>query len=191
MQSAEATLSQIWQLLNTRWQQEPVTGGLEIIETVHVEVHHGETFASTYKTPEASPIADNATVEILIKVGSNLLAHFVWNAVFGGEGQVQLFEGPDDTADGNALTRPNLNRASAQVAEVTVFEGPTIGVGGNGTELLDIMVEGGMTGRAVGSVLRENTEWMLKTDTNYLLVLTNRAGGVKHASVHLQWYEHA
>lgn len=191
-QSAELTLSQIWQILNERLVMDSVTGGLEVIDTVHSEVHEGETFTASYKTPDASPIANDATVVLLIKVGANLNAHFVWNAAFGGEGEVQLFEGPNDTADGNPLTEPNMNRGSAQVAEVTVFQGPTIGNGvGNGTELLDVMVPGGTTGRAVGSAIRESTEWVLKKDTNYLLVLTNRAGNAQQVSAQLQWYEHA
>lgn len=192
VQSVELTASQIWQLLNARLVQDSISRGLEIISTPHAEVHDGDTFTACYKTPDASPIANDATVVLLIKVGSTKQAHLVWGAAFGGEGEVQLFEGPNDTADGNPLTEPNMNRGSAEVAEVTVFQGPTIGNGvGNGTELVDVMVPGGTTGRAVGSALRANTEWMLAKSTNYLLVLTNRAGNAQQASAQLQWYEHA
>lgn len=189
--SAELTLFQIWQLLNERIAVDAHSGAQIMIDTVHARVHEGMFFSASYKTPDGSPLADDATLVFLVKVGATNDAHIVWDAASGGEGQIQFFEGPDVSADGTPLLEANMNRGSSGVAEVTTFHTPTIGGGGNGTELLDMLLPGGTHPRAQGSVARPGTEWVLAKSTNYLLIITNRAGSAQQVSAHLQWYEHA
>ena len=50
-----------------------IIGSLATINTVHYEVHEGDTYQTSYKSPEGADIADNGNVTLLIRVGSRKL----------------------------------------------------------------------------------------------------------------------
>lgn len=190
VQSIEQSAYQILLHLMNSIYKDPLTDSVVGIDTVHHEVHAGHAFTASYKTPDASPIADNATLEVLIRVGSTFCAHMFIDPVCGGEAEVEVFEGPDVTAVGTVMTAYNMSRESANGSEVTVFHTPTIGGGGDGTLLLNTLVPGGTKKEASGGAIRPGMEWIFNRDTDYLIVLTNRAGAAQQVSIQTQWYEH-
>ena len=54
-----------------------------------------------------------ASVDLLIKVGSNKELHFICAAGAGAEALVYFYENPTITANGTAVTIYNMNRCSS------------------------------------------------------------------------------
>jgi hypothetical protein len=75
----------------------------------HHKVHEGDTWESSYKSPDASPIADNASLDILIVVGAER-AHFTFEGACGGDAELLLYEGTTASANGTRLADANMNR---------------------------------------------------------------------------------
>ncbi len=67
------------------------------------------------------------------------------------------------------------------------YHTPTVTSAGN--QLYITLLPGGARNQATGGTARPGTERVLRTNTNYLLRLTNRAGGNQPASLGIQWYE--
>lgn len=163
-----------------------ITGSLITIDSVHNEVHEGETFRAWYVVPHASPIADNAFVDIVITTGAKEV-HIVFGFGLGGDAEFNLYRTPNFEADGTPLVPHNLKDASSNVALSTISIDPTIN--NVGTEIDGEFLPGGSGGNAQGGAIRSGTEDILKINTFYLVRLTNRAGNAKQFSVEMQWYE--
>ena len=185
-QSAEKSLEQIRDLLAASTDLE--RDASVVIDFAHQEVHEGETWFTSYKSPEGADIADNGTIEILIKVSAAMFAHAVFGVAAGGDAEIEFFEDPVVVADGNLLPIWNMKRGTVSVPGTAVYQGPTLG--GNGDRLINSFAPGGTKQQAHGAVERAGTEWILNKDTNYLLVFTNRAGSAKPMSIVFQWYDH-
>jgi len=170
--------------------EDPSTGALSIIRFVHHEVHEGNTFQASYKSPDAAPIADNAAVDFLLIAGDVAEPHFVFSVACGGDCEVEFYEGTTVTNNGAALQAFNMHRhlAADKIATMRVFQGPTVNV--IGLRLQDVLLPGG-TGPAQspGGTARPNTEWVLHPGVTYLLRVTNRAGAAQPVSILVQWYE--
>lgn len=162
-----------------------ITGGLEIIPTVHHEVHEGETFRFWYVVPHGSELANDATIDIVLTTTTRT-AHIVFSAAGGGNAEFQIFRDPAFTG-GTPLTAHNLNDASATVSTVTVVLEPT--VTDDGDEIGAGFIPGGSGGNAQGGAIRDDTEDIWRTNTSYLIRLTNRSGGAQQFGVEGQWYE--
>jgi len=94
------------------------------------------------------------------------------------------------TQDGNracVLAEINMNRASTKTNTTNVFYAPT--VSDNGIPLCEILINGGSGPQSIGSEVRQDTEFVMKTNTNYLIVCTNKAGIAKDININVQWYE--
>ena len=131
-------------------------------------------------------LADDAPVEILIRVVASRFAHVALRAGAGGDAEVAFFEGPTSSADGSAVGALNRNRASSIVATTLVFEGPTLSA--DGTPLASGFVPGGTGGNSIGGSVDTFGEWVLDAN-DYLVRLTNRAGTAQPAALSLIWYE--
>ena len=187
VQAEEKTLEEILALQRAA-SEETAGGATVVIDFAHKEVHEGEMWFTSYKSPEGVDVADDGTVKILIKVGANAFAHFVFGVAAGGDSEIEFFEAPSVAADGNNLPVWNMKRSDVAVPNTTAWQGPTIN--SNGDRLINTFVPGGTKQQAHGAVERVGTEWILNEDTNYLLIFTNRAGSGKPMSVALQWYDH-
>jgi hypothetical protein len=164
-----------------------VTGAAVTISIPHHEVHEGEMFEVSYKSPDASPIADDGTIAFLLRTGAEY-DHLVFGGNSGADAQLELLEGVGVVAEGTAMTEHNMNRTSVNTAVTVVFRDPTIA---GGTLLFDILIPGGTGGNASGGsgAVRQGTEWNLAANQDYVIRLTNRGGNAQQMSLIAQWYE--
>jgi len=58
-----------------------------------------------------------------------------------------------------------------------------------GRVVTDFLVPGSTGGNSNGGVVRQNTEWVLALNTDYVIDLTNIAGNVQPLSIVAQWSE--
>ena len=178
------------QAMAARLVLDPTSNSLQVIDFVHHEVHEGDTYQASFKTPDGAPLADNATLEVLIQAGNQPM-HTVYAAAAGGDAEIALFEGTTFSAAGTAMPARNMSRLSTNTALATITHTPTTTL--DGAQLQNAFLPGGAGGppSTPGGAARQDTEWVLAPDTNYLLRLTNRSGGAQPASLVVQWYEHA
>lgn len=163
-----------------------ITGALATISTVHHEVHDGETFQSSWKSPDASPIADDATVTMLLATGARY-PHLTFETAAGGDAEVRLYKNPTVTHAGTVNPTHNMNDPSSRTSTVTVSMMPTIDTVG---ELKHIhFLPGGMGGNSPGGTIRPETEWILDVNSLYMIQMINRANSAQPISLVAQWYE--
>lgn len=161
----------------------PVSG--ESIDYTHHKVHEGKFFSGAYYN---SSVANGATIEILIQVGSTSTFHMKFAATAGGDSTVQLYEGTTFSAAGTAVTMSNHNRASANSFSGTITHTPTLTLAGtqiNGTGY----VTGGDKHTGSGGEFGFNNEFVLSKSTNYLLRLTNNSGSAVKACLAVEGYQ--
>ena len=158
---------------------------LVAIAVPHHEVHEGETF---YVSRYAEDVADDASIIILLQVGATKEAHCTWAAACGGDAEIQVTENPTVNAAGTAMTEFNMNRHSTETATVVATHTPTVA---GGTLMPNYMVPGGSGGNAVGGTTRQNTEWVLDINSDYVIGIFNRSGQARNMSLAVQWYEEA
>jgi hypothetical protein len=167
-----------------------VTGALVVINVPHHEVHESEMFMASRKSPDGAPIADDANLDILFRVGAAVNAHTVMAIAAGGDAELSLYENPTVTLDGTPLARVNMDRSRVRIATSLAFHTPTIGA--VGTLLFNFFSPGGTGGNSAGGtgiIARPGTEWILRAGVDYLLRSINRAGNAQPMSDLIQWYE--
>lgn len=165
-----------------------ITNSLQMIDVVHHEIHEGETYQASYKSPDASNIADNGTIDILVKTGAKY-CHLAFEIAAGGDAEILLYEDTTTSNDGTPLVEHNMNRGIADSATAAAFHTPT--VTDVGTLLENRFVPGGAGGNSQGGsgTIRPGTEWILNINKNYLVRGINRAGTAQPMSNIVQWYE--
>lgn len=160
-----------------------ITGAAVTIPVVHHEVHEGETFtASIFSLANASGV----DISMLLRTGSTRYGHLTFTTTGGGNAQVRLLENPTVSADGNALTERNMKRYSTETPEIAAYGNPTYV---EQAVLTSFLLPGGRGGNAQGGVVRQNTEWILSPNSDYVIELTNIAGVNQPLSIVAQWYE--
>ena len=163
-----------------------ITGASVSIPVVHHEIHEGETFEVSFKTPDGTPLADNAALSFLLQTGARF-CHITWGGATGGDGELLFYEGTTFSAVGAALVIHNMKYTSSNVSTVTATLDPT--VTNIGAQKHNCFWPGGTGGNAQGGTLRSGSERILQPNTAYLLRLINRAGNQQPASLGAQWYE--
>jgi len=162
-----------------------ITGALNAIDIVHHEIHEGEFFSVSFKTADAGPIADNATLAFALTTTTKYV-HVQAVGTCGGDAEIEFYEGSAITG-GTATTVYNHKRYSSNTSTVTVVRDPTVNTAG--TLLENFFLPGGTGPQAVGSVGNQRQEWILKLATIYVVRLTNRSGSTQPASLMVPWYE--
>lgn len=163
------------------------TRGLVVVSHFEVDVHQSRRFKASYLQPHGSELADDATHDFLIRVGA-LGAHATLRVSVGGNCELLVYEATTVSANGAVLATVSKNREVLGTGQTLMYDGPT--VTGAGTLLLSQYVPGGTRGTAAGGGWGES-EWVLAPNTNYLVRITNRAGGSGiQLSVGLGWSEH-
>ena len=153
------------------------------MDVIHANTHRGVMFASGYHD---MAVVDDGAIELLIQVGSNS-AHTVMSVAVGGDAEAVLFEGTTFSGAGTAVGAANKNRFSSTVAVTTVTHSPTLT--GDGTQIASGYIPGGTKNSAGGGTGSSFAEWVLATDTDYLIRLTNRAGNVQPLGIIIDFYE--
>jgi hypothetical protein len=157
---------------------------LKVIDTLHAEIHAGETF---HVARLVEDVANNASIDLLIVVGATKKLHLTMVGTAAGDAHAYLYETPTTSAAGTAVTAHNKNRGSSDTTTATITHTPTVSA--PGTALDTALIPGGTKQQATGSSGAQRDEWILKKSTTYLLRLTNKAGSAKDMSVGLTWYE--
>lgn len=168
-------------------QVDEVQSALLTINVDHHEVHEGEMFVATYKSPDDSPVADDGTLVFSLDPGDKV-CHLVYKAACGGDAEIELRENVDVEA-GSGFTPINMNRLSANVSDTTVLLNPTINDAGDLLENSFIAGGGAILSQGGEATIRPDAEWMLNPNRVYLIRLTNRSGTAQPMSIFVQWYE--
>lgn len=163
-----------------------LTGALSVIDIVHHEIHEGELYHVSYKSPDAAPVADNGTVTFLITTGTKY-CHLIPLPAAGGDAEYEFLEGTTYTGGTGMVVRKKYR--SLGDGDNTAVVRRDVTVTGAGTLLENDFLPGGRGGNAIGSVGGQRSEWILIPSTNYLCRLTNRAGNVQPMSLTIEWYE--
>jgi hypothetical protein len=140
---------------------------LPTIDIDHFFTHAGATFTCS----DTITIAQSSTKYFHLKVANNPihLIHYEFVST-QADLDILLFENPTTSADGDACTVYNRNRGSSNVAEIEVYEDPTVGA--DGTQLEHDQVTGGK--QAGGGTFDEGgQEWILKANEQYLIKIIN------------------
>ena len=161
-----------------------VSKNLVFIDIIHHHIHDGDMFQAD-RLEEG--VANDGTVEMLIKVPAGGVAHASFTAQAGGDARLQLFEGPTITADGTPVTPVNRNRTSTKVSAVSVFHTPTTSAAG--TPLPDKLIAGGSGGNSAGGQTEPFAEWNLKADEDYLFRITNISGVAQNIGLEVDFYD--
>jgi hypothetical protein len=145
-----------------------INEALVIEPSVSANVHRGKLFDLTFVDQS---IASSGTLEVLIQTGTSKV-HLDFSISGGGNGLLQIFEGPTITAAGTALTAYNKNRSSSNTLLSTVTHTPTLSA--DGTKIDEELVLGGGGPHASGGEGGGGfTEWILAASTAYLIRVEN------------------
>jgi len=157
-------------------------GSLVTMQTVHHEIHAGETFTASYYD---ATLATATSINLQLVAGVQEL-HLTMDVACGGNAVFSLIEAPDVTDDGVALTPYNMNRNSALLSSIEASHSATYT---GGVTLFTIALAGGRGPNASGGTSRNDTEWVLRPGYRYVILLTNVSGNNQPASIFAQWYE--
>jgi len=163
-----------------------ITGALNVIDVTHREIHEGDFYSASYKTPDGDPLADNGTLVFVLTMNSRY-AHLTSLMACGGDGEIEVYEGTNIDADGTPITPQNHKRTDPTATRMTVVRDPTINA--DGLFLDHKFIPGGSGPFSVGAAGWHRQEWILQPTVNYMLRLTNRAGGAQPVSLSVEWYE--
>lgn len=156
------------------------------IDVVHQRIHEGLFFSSLN---DDLALASAANMDTLIKPGAGTHLRFIGKA--SGPCLVELYEGTQVSADGNAIASVNRNRfAAANPSPVEVFDAPTI------TDVGTLLIAdriGQIQGEetAIGGSAGSFEEWILRSDTNYLIRMNNTDTGAIVVTMELDYYDGA
>lgn len=171
----------------SEFEQDLPTDSMVVITVPHHEIHEGETWAASYKSPDAGNIADDGTIVFAIQTGA-MFVHMVFRAACGGDMETELREGAVIQNDGTAMAEYNKNRAIGDGGNTaTVVRDPTIN--NAGTLIENEFIPGGTGGNAIGGAAVGRPEWILARGRTYLFRITNRAGNAQPMSLAIEWYE--
>lgn len=158
-----------------------MTDALNVVDYAHHEIHAGSHFHAS----RTVNLGNGASVDVLITTPNTTKhAHMVGSIGVELESHMYFYENPNVTG-GTAIAAYNRNRNSATTAGVTVKHTPTV----NSTGTLITESHFG-SGRAAGGERRENAEWVLKQNEDYLLRVTNATANENYVTILLDWYEH-
>lgn len=161
-----------------------LSGGMLMQENYHYRIHKQQAF--TVNELSLS-LANDADITLALLTANKQPCHMFPTAIAGGDAEFRLTEAPTLSNNGTAQTVFNRFRSSSRTAHTQVFLAPTIT--DEGTILDAHLIPGGSGGAASGGHGNLEQEWVLKTNTLYLIRLFNRAGTAQPGHVQLDFYE--
>jgi len=165
-----------------------VSHGVVTIDFSHHELHDGDHFTYTFIDADFD-IAD-AKELLIVTPDTTKWAHMTFYIICGLDTNVKLYEGATHTVNA-AQTAYNNNRNSSTVNTTTINTHNNDGA--DGTLIYETQF-GLSIGVGAGSIntggeSRGDSEWILKQNTKYLLVVTSGTDNSSLA-IRLAWYEH-
>jgi hypothetical protein len=164
----------------------------ETIEVPHSRAHEGLLFSASHIFPA---FADTTSIDLLIVTGVKG-PHSAFEVSAGGQGNFYLYTGPTYSALGTPATVSNNNQFSSNLPLADIYYSPTITA--VGTNLYQTFVPGGTSSggadKAIGgagdSLARGGAEWILATNTVYLVRFTNTSGASINGSLNVGFYHY-
>jgi len=166
------------------------THAMITIDYAHHEIHSGSHFKAGYQ--DASMAAGDTISLIFVTPNTAKWAHFTLTSQSTGEAIIQLFSAATSSDSGTGVTVWNRNQNSLTANTTLVGHTPTIGTPiatARGTKMVEKWI--GSTGfkEQTGGDTRGNSEFILKTNTKYLVYGIAVGDAIKIA-IGGDWYEH-
>lgn len=178
LDSLSAKIDLLQAELNQKTEPEDVQ---ETIDIVHEHIHHGESFTAF----EVVSIAAGASRTIIINSNDTKSKHSFFNAYGAEELEIVSYEGVTTSNDGTPIPTLNRNRNSLSASLLTIFHTPT-----NLSTVGATIIRNRRIGtRTVGGESRMDNEFILKDNTKYAVVLTNRGNNTYYLNWWYDWYE--
>lgn len=158
------------------------TLSIQTIDYPHHEIHEGDSFF----VAEVTDLGNGASrTLVIITPNTTKWSHFELGVNSEAEVSVTLTESVT-VSGGTAITPVNRNRNSANTAGMIVKHTPDSASGGT-----DLITQQFGSGRGIGGESRDIAEIILKQNTTYTVVCTNKTTGNNLVNITLNWYEHA
>ena len=159
-------------------------GALTSIPFIHRKVHDGELFAIGYRF---EAVDNNAAVNLYISVGSDKEIHGVIRIKSTGKAWIDIQE-EGEYSSGDAITAVNFKRSSAKTLDSTFKRGVTIDTPGDNIGV-DLIPGSASPARSFGGDARPGAEFNGAVDSEYVIVVTNKAGAAADIFIELIAYE--
>lgn len=156
-----------------------------VVDVNHQRNHDGRAWFAYKMYPKSAPLADGASVDIVLASASGVFTHMTVEAQCLGDAEFYIYENTVATG-GTAFTPINRNRNYTTSSQVAMIINPT--VSSLGTQI-DAQIIAGGTGKKAAGGQTGSLEYVLKPLTNYLFRLTNVNGTEHAAHLALEWYE--
>jgi len=160
-----------------------VHGARDTIDQVHHEIHEGKHYTAYIYDADMST---GSSLSLLVTAPASGETHLAGLVKSSGAGSFVWSEAPN-ASGGAAITPYNNNRQSSNSASTTVVSDPTITSAGTTLLQSDVGATGTPQTR-VGGEFAARQEWILDTDTAYLLEYTSAADSNKVTLI-FEWYE--
>lgn len=154
-------------------------------ESTTVFIHKGYAF----DVSGVGTISAGQSVYFLGKTG-NIPVHFHGIKVDASQGplSIEFYEAPTISSNGTLKATPNRSRASVRTSKMLVYTNPTVTSAGTLLTTSSILQVGGGAHES-GGTAGINGEWVLNTNTDYLIKLTNNASSTTSFSAAFFYYE--
>lgn len=172
------------------------THGVIVVDYPHHEVLDGSAFAASGTVD----LSNAATFNVHVKTPNSMkYSHATFGVSTELETAINIYEGfaPSGTADGGtpgvAVSVWNRNRNSSTANTTLVYSGATVGTAGTATEGTLIYAHhhvGGIGASQFGGKDRGITEWVLKSNTQYLFQIVNATTSANYVAWEVDWHEH-
>jgi len=171
------------------------SNSISVIDSVHNEIHRGDVY-SAYKV--SSAIGASSWIDISFITPATTVIHLKEFGInfSGGICEVVVLESPTTMTMSTAfLSAINRKRSSTHTSAMTIYTNSTYPIGSTATStqasiIKDILI--GSTGtnsnRSGAGVMPPLLEFVLKTNTTYLIRVIDRSGG-GFGSLAAYWYE--
>lgn len=156
-----------------------------MVDVNHQRNHDGRAWFAYKMNPNSSPLAANASIDIVLAAAAGVIPHMTIDALCLGDAEFYIYEGTSATG-GTSFTPINRNCNYTTSSQVAMIVNPT--VTSLGTQL-DAQILPGGSGKKSGGGTAGTLEYVLKPLTNYLFRLTNVNGTAHAAHLALEWYE--
>ena len=156
-----------------------------VVDVNHQRNHDGRAWFAYKMYPDSSPLAANASIDIVLASASSIFPHMTVDALCLGDAELYIYENTVATG-GTSFTPINRNRNYTTSSQVAMIINPT--VTSVGTQL-DAQILPGGSGKKSGGGTAGSLEYVLKPLTNYMFRLTNVNGTDHAAYLALEWYE--
>lgn len=163
------------------------SGALKTVTEFQNAVHDGESFS--YSANQIG-LANNGVVTFLGRTGTKQV-HFDGLSIKTSIApfRVQFYEAPTVSNAGTLLTSRRRNRINTNTSLMEIYSTPTYSAVGTILDddlIVEISGSGGNKNSGAGSI---DDGWVLKANTDYLIVLTNLSGGATNWSGKFSWHE--